>query len=173
MLTNKVDNLYSTSMYGLAFIAIICSLGAILASARHGDGSGLGQFILDMITSTGGTISTTPHAVCNTVCFSQTASDYMYDYCVYSYTTSGQRCTFSVTQELRDGIVNAIQVNQMQYGNLELIGSCMTIFNSGSTVAYVKYVRSGSDIYLNALQCEAESRWGVPSPLFDTNGTAC
>ncbi|KAK9237467.1 hypothetical protein V1525DRAFT_162628 [Lipomyces kononenkoae] len=110
---------------------------------------------------------------CNTHCFTIKENGYYYNFCFYVFTKYGNSCSFYNTEDLIDATVAAIQDQKISYRGSLKVGSCATIYKSGSSVIYVKWKLSGSDVYFENIWCEGVEGWGVPSPNVGNTGTNC
>jgi hypothetical protein len=116
--------------------------------------------ILAGISMGSGVNPASPNTACESPCGSFSQNGYSYHYCTYIYTKVGASCTMDETDDLQDAISGATAVSIPD----DTVGRCITIYNTGSTVAFFKYIRLNSGILMADISCECLSGWGVPNP---------
>ncbi|KAJ8098169.1 hypothetical protein POJ06DRAFT_258737 [Lipomyces tetrasporus] len=101
---------------------------------------------------------------CNTRCFYYKPYDYTYyEYCMYMYVRSGHKCTMFEISDLERRTNDMLRTKSMT-GE---VGACAIIFNTGSSVVYVKWTRHGSSLRIDKIDCEPAVGWAAPNPYDD------
>ncbi|KAK9493536.1 hypothetical protein V1508DRAFT_415766 [Lipomyces doorenjongii] len=93
-------------------------------------------------------------------CFYYEPNDSAYEYCLYTYIRAHDQCSMIE-------IDNLVKVTEDMLGvasSRNELGGCATIFNTGSSVVYVKWSRHGSSLRMGSIWCERVVGWGVPAP---------
>lgn len=96
---------------------------------------------------------------CNTQCFDFQSWGYTYHMCVYMYTKAGAECNmYPNNADLQQILLNGFNTNAQP----NCIGRCFTLFDAGSSVAYVRWVRENSGVTMSDLECQGVTGWGKP-----------
>ncbi|SCU82446.1 LANO_0B06260g1_1 [Lachancea nothofagi CBS 11611] len=112
--------------------------------------------LMTIITTSPGPASGSERA-CDLICGEWARNGKAYYFCVYKYTKGDQECCMDYTSDLKAALTNAVAIRSVK----KQIGRCVTVYHSGDTVAYVKYVRYKSGVSMRDIQCEAVRGWGT------------
>lgn len=84
-----------------------------------------------------------------------------YDFRIYLYTQTGSECQFAKSDDLEKVVEKGVTRHKPQD---DVIGDCVTFYNGGQTVAYIKWRRQGTLTSYDEIWCTRLSGFGVPKP---------
>ncbi|KAK9366865.1 hypothetical protein V1509DRAFT_208160 [Lipomyces kononenkoae] len=137
------------------------------------DGAAITSYNFEVINRYLWRTSETVSKPCNTDCSTIEENGYSYNFCFYIFTKYGESCSFYNTEDLIDATIAAIQDEKISYRGSLKVGACATIYNSSSSVIYVKWKLLGSETYFEDIWCEGVEGWRVPNPNAGNTGTNC
>ncbi|KAK9480746.1 hypothetical protein V1514DRAFT_324359 [Lipomyces japonicus] len=110
-------------------------------------------------------VSTDQFEVCNTYSWSglKVGGD-SYDIEAFIYTVSKNECNMQHSTAVEWAIRQAFEQKPVAYDT----GDCLTLFNSESSVMYIKRRREGSNTSYGEIYCARVNGWGAPSPYYDS-----
>ncbi|KAK9319033.1 hypothetical protein V1517DRAFT_76317 [Lipomyces orientalis] len=105
--------------------------------------------------------STSSSYACANYCFYHKPNEITIEFCIYVYTRSGNDCNMQYTKDTYD-MAKKLLTYSVSY---DTIGGCATLFNTGSSVVYVKWRRDGSSYSNSTIWCQHAAGWGGPAPV--------